>query len=68
MGRHVTHLRDDLDAGELSSLIGSPIHDNADQADLALTADGWANLLARRRRVGWPLHFMVSPPDEVSHV
>lgn len=61
MSRHLTQLRGDLDAGEISSLIGSPIHDNADQADLCLTADEWAALLARRRTVGWPLHFVEVP-------
>ena len=57
MSRQITPLNDSLDAGEVSSLIGCPIHDNGDTADLALDADAWADLLTRRRRVGWPLHF-----------
>lgn len=58
MARHLSLLDGGLDAGEVNSLIGSPIYDNADQADLCLTADEWAALLARRRQVGWPLHFV----------
>ncbi len=61
MARHLTPLQDSLGAGELSSLVGSPIFDNADQADLSLTADEWVALLARRNRVGWPLHFVEVP-------
>jgi|UPI000695C0EB hypothetical protein len=59
MSRHITLLDESLGAGELASLIGMPLHDNADCADLVLTADDWCALLERRRRVGWPLHFVV---------
>ena len=58
MARHLTPLQDSLAAGELSSLIGCPIHSNADVADLVLSSDEWADLLIRRRRVGWPLNFV----------
>lgn len=57
MARHLTPLVDELTSGELGSLVGSPVHDNADQGDLSLSADEWAELLARRRHIGWPLHF-----------
>ncbi len=57
MARHITQVEGTLDAGEVSSLIGCPIHDNGDTIDLVLDADGWADLLTRRRRVGWPLRF-----------
>lgn len=57
MARHITQIGAALDAGEVSSLIGCPIHDNGDTADLVLDADAWVDLLTRRRRVGWPLHF-----------
>jgi len=58
MARQMTPLNDSLDAGELATLIGTPIFDNADQADLCLTADEWATVVQRRRAVGWPLHFV----------
>ena len=61
MSRHITELHDELCSGELSSLVGTPIHDNADQADLCLTADEWSALLRRRQSVGWPLHFVEVP-------
>lgn len=61
MARSVTVLADHLDSGELSVLVGMPIHDNADQADLCLSADEWVDLLTRRRQVGWPLHFVEVP-------
>lgn len=57
-GRYVVSLNDCLDAGELASLVGTPIHNNGDIADLSLTADEWAALTERRRRVGWPLNFL----------
>lgn len=57
-GRYVTPLSDGLDAGEIASLVGLPLHNNGDTADLSLTADEWAALTERRRRVGWPLNFL----------
>ncbi|PPU41193.1 hypothetical protein XaplCFBP3123_08985 [Xanthomonas arboricola pv. populi] len=54
-GRYITPLSERLDAGELASLVGLPIYNNGDTADLTLTADEWAALIERRRRVGWPL-------------
>lgn len=59
MPRHIATISGGLDAGEVGALVGCPIHDNADCADLVLTADEWCALLERRRRVGWPLHFVV---------
>ncbi|MEN9140476.1 hypothetical protein [Xanthomonas vesicatoria] len=38
--------------------MGLPLHNNGDTADLSLTADEWAALTERRRRVGWPLNFL----------
>jgi len=67
MARHLTPLQDTLDAGELSSLVGTPIFDNADQGDPSLTADEWAALLTRRRQVGWPLHFAGGALAQVKH-
>lgn len=58
MSRHVTPLHDSLDAGELASLVGLPIHNNGDTADLCLTSDQWAALNERRRRVGWPINYV----------
>lgn len=60
MARHITHLHDIVGDGEVASLVGCPIHDNADMADLTLTSDQWADLVTRRRRVGWPLHFVAA--------
>ncbi|WP_115562363.1 hypothetical protein [Xanthomonas arboricola] len=57
-GRYVVSLNDCLDAGELASLVGTPIHNNGDIADLSLTADEWATLMERRRRVCWPLLYV----------
>jgi len=57
MSRHVTPLDGALNAGELATLVGLPIHNNGDIADLCLTADDWVALTERRRRVGWPLNF-----------
>ncbi|MEA9550515.1 hypothetical protein VC253_01385 [Xanthomonas campestris] len=57
-GRHITPLDDALSAGELATLVGLPIYNNGDIADLRLTADEWAALTERRRRVGWPLNFL----------
>lgn len=56
MSRHITPLDDALSAGELATLVGLPIHNDGDIADLYLTADEWAALTERRRRVGWPLN------------
>lgn len=58
MSRQITLLGESLDAGEVSVLVGCPIHDNGDTADLVLDADEWSALLTRRRQVGWPLHFV----------
>lgn len=58
MSRQITFLCEGLDAGEVSLLIGCPIHDNGDTAELVLDADEWSALLMRRRQVGWPLHFV----------
>ncbi|WP_238155935.1 MULTISPECIES: hypothetical protein [Xanthomonas] len=58
MSRHVTPLDDALSAGELATLVGLPIHNNGDIADLCLTSDEWAALTERRRRVGWPLKYL----------
>ncbi|MBB4722719.1 hypothetical protein [Xanthomonas euvesicatoria] len=57
MSRHITQLDDALSAGELATLVGLPIHNNGDIADLCLTSDEWAALTERRRLVGWPLNF-----------
>jgi hypothetical protein len=67
MARSVTLLADRLDSGELSVLVGTPIYDNADQADLCLSADEWVDLLERRRSVGWPLHFVEAANLAVTH-
>ncbi|NJC38162.1 hypothetical protein GGR60_002716 [Xanthomonas arboricola] len=64
MSRHITPLDDSLGAGELGALVGLPIYNNGDIAELCLTADDWAALTERRRRVGWPLNgsrFSMSP-------
>ncbi len=58
VSRHITPLDDALTAGELATLVGLPIHNNGDIADLCLTSDDWAALTERRRRVGWPLNFL----------
>lgn len=58
MTRSVIPVQDDLDSGELSSLIGIPVHDNGDVAELCLTTDEWSALIERRRRVRWPLRFL----------
>ncbi|CAD0339126.1 hypothetical protein CFBP498_26390 [Xanthomonas hortorum pv. vitians] len=58
MSRRVTPLHDALSAGELATLVGLPIHNNGDIADLSLTADEWATLMERRRRVCWPLLYV----------
>ncbi|MGV7193738.1 hypothetical protein [Xanthomonas axonopodis] len=58
MSRSITPLHDALCTGELATLVGLPIHNNGDIADLHLTADEWAALIERRRRVGWPLNFL----------
>ncbi|WP_235175463.1 hypothetical protein [Xanthomonas arboricola] len=57
-GRYIMPLSERLDAGELASLVGLPLHNNGDTTDLSLTADEWAALIERRRRVGWPLNFL----------
>lgn len=58
MARHIVPVIDDIES-ELSCLVGTPLYDNGDAVELILTADQWAALLARRARVGWPLHFSV---------
>ncbi len=55
MPRRVTPLDDALSAGELASLIGTPVHSDGDTSDLCLTSDQWAALIERRRQVCWPL-------------
>ncbi|MCE4371792.1 hypothetical protein [Xanthomonas hortorum] len=58
MSRHITPLQDSLSSGEIATLVDLPIYNNGDIADLCLTADEWAALTERRRRVGWPLNFL----------
>lgn len=67
MARHLTLLDDRLGSGELSSLIGLPIHSDGDAADLVLTTDEWAALLQRRQVVGWPLHRCLPNAGGVCH-
>jgi hypothetical protein len=67
MARHLTPLHDHLASGELSSLVGLPIHSDGDAAGLALTSDEWTALLQRRRLVGWPLQRTHADAEELAH-
>ncbi|WP_416203745.1 hypothetical protein [Xanthomonas euvesicatoria] len=67
MSRHVTQLDDTLGAGELATLVGLPLYNNGDIADLCLTSDEWAALTERRRRVGWPLNFPEPAESAISN-
>lgn len=54
--RRIKRLAPDLDAGEAGSLIGEPVFDAGDVADMALTSDQWVAVLTARREAGRPLH------------